>query len=282
MYPEDLQKYVPPEFDLAKYDKCRNMDLIEWIVNISSRMYPYLVCTHQEYEVETKQRLLFEQLVDHNILRGAITDSPSQVLLEEIIKHDVRWASPIVREMNFFDLFNLNDVHKTEDRDKLYSEINTRLYPLIPRETLGELDKPIQSDCEDSWLRIEMGASKREIQEAFTSWLDKAKKEQEILNKPEKGHQRIIKNFNDVTFRKWFSAKVLPYIDLVTWNHFQGNKLNDTIITSILFINEKHLDFEPINFLRLTTRPHVKKIMSPETVRRMLNLYSMEKCKEND
>jgi hypothetical protein len=99
-------------------------------------MTPYLLCTHQEYELEKKQRLLLEHLVGHNILRGAITDSLIQVVLEEIIKHDVRWASPIVREMNFFDLFNLNDVHKTEDRDKLYSEINTRLYTLIPRETL--------------------------------------------------------------------------------------------------------------------------------------------------
>ena len=279
---ESLDKYLPAEFNLAKYDKSRDMDLIEWIVNISARTLPYGLFRRQEYELDTEQRSLAEKVVEYNILNGAIINSPQQKMLEAVIENDVSGENSIVREMNYFDLYNLHDLYKTDARDKLYSELNKNLYKLIPRESLGELDIPVHTEYEESWLRIEMGGTKKEIHEAFKSWLDKAKKEQEIRNKTAKHHVRVIKNFNDATFRKWFTAKVLPYVDLVAWNYLQGNKLNDAIITKILFTDYQHVNFEPINFLRLTTRPHVEKLMSPTTIRRMLQLYSEKKCKKND
>lgn len=285
MYPENLEKYVPPEFDLAKYDKCRDMDIFDWIVNISTRLTPYIFTMGAKYELDPKQIALIEGYVDSNISSGVICPEPSEKAgFENFINALVIQKSAIVKEMSLFELFSLTDIHKTEAREKLYSEIDPRLYQLILRDGQGELDKPIQSDLYDnfeaSWLRIDMECSKKEIQEAFNSWLEKAKKKQEINNKSVGAHQRVIKNFNETTFKKWYTAKVLSYIDLVTWNTLRGNKLSDKIITDIIFCNEKHFDFEPINFLRLTTRPHVKKLMFPNTVRRMVNVLSQERCKK--
>ena len=44
MYRENLEEFIPPGFDLAKYDACINMSLMGWIENISARLLIYLAC----------------------------------------------------------------------------------------------------------------------------------------------------------------------------------------------------------------------------------------------
>lgn len=96
MYPEYLHQYIPPDFDLAKYDKAANMEFINWIENLEQRFEPFMhyltgdaTCNELKKKDANKydknlyafinegvnQKELVQKKISNNISCGVVLDS---------------------------------------------------------------------------------------------------------------------------------------------------------------------------------------------------------------
>ncbi len=284
MYREDLEDYIPPRFDLAKYDACINMSLIGWIENISARLLIYLACLQNIEGITPDQMKTFEEIIENNIDMGVLSDTHVRKLIEGVIQDDEADYSSIIKEITYFELFYLAETFKTEELEKLYDEVNFPVFPLINQDSLGELNKPVSfnmdEDAENAWLKVDLTCSKKEIMEAFSRWLTRAKAERDNSENKPSSRERKINIFNEISFRKWHAEKVLPYIDLFIWNKLKGNKVTDQEIGTILYPDPRDIR-DKGKLVFFNTKPYVEKLMSIATFRRMLAVHADQNMKKN-
>ena len=131
-------------------------------------------------------------------------------------------------------------------------------------------------ESDNSWLSVDLSCSKKEIMEAFSGWLARAKAATET--KPS-SRERKINIFNETAFRKWHAEKVLPYIDLFIWNKLKGNQIKDPIIGAILYPDLRDIR-DKGKLIFDNTKPYVDKLMSINTFRRMLAVHAEENRKK--
>lgn len=63
MYPEHLQKYIPPDFDLDKYEQSAKMSLEDWLINLTARYITYQASQSQfKGEYNAKEQSALEQV----------------------------------------------------------------------------------------------------------------------------------------------------------------------------------------------------------------------------
>lgn len=284
MYREHLEEYIPPGFDLTKYDACINMSLIGWIENISARLLIYLACLKNIESITSEQKKLFEEIIENNIDMGVLSDTHVRKVIEGVIQDDEADYSSIVKEITYFELFYLADTFKTEELEKLYAEINFPVFPLINQDSLGELNQPVSfnmdEDAENAWLKVDLTCSKKEIIEAFSGWLTRAKAARENTENKPSSRERKINIFNETAFRKWHAERVLPYIDVFIWNKLKGNKLTDQEIGTILYPDPRDIR-DKGKLVFFNTKPYVEKLMSIATFRRMLAVHADQNMKKN-
>jgi|GEM_PF-1745824 len=278
MYPEHLLKYIPSNFDLSKYNKAANMELISWIENLAMRLIGFSASKNKLALLDTKQKVLIEGFTQKIIDQGVVLSSPYSTILSEILTKDDAEYTSIVRDITYYELFSLSDILKTTDMDKLYSEVKSMFLHLLNQQELGELNDPLpiyreNDDARLSWLEVDMNCSDGEITAAFSEWLKhtRAKELSEISMLKRREHK--LNKFNQVAFRKWHDAQVLAYLDLITWNNLEGNKTTSKIIGDILFPDPKSLR-DSTAMINDTVKPLANKLTSPTTMRRMLKVVA--------
>lgn len=275
MYQEHLQKYIPPDFDLAKYDKAANMELVSWIENLSMRLIGFMA---SDKVLAQKQKTLLEDISQKNISYGVVLDTPYAEFLNGLIMDDDAEYASVVKDITYFELFTMADAVKTPELGKVYSAIESTILPLINQKMLGKLNDvfPVYSlDDEENlaWLEIDMNCSDNEITAAFSGWLDRARKRQLAENEKPKRREHKVNKFNQVAFRHWHDAKVLAYIDLVSWNNLKGNKITSNIIGNILFPDPRSLR-DSTAIINDTVKPLANKLTSPPNIRRMIKVFA--------
>lgn len=281
MYPKHLQQFIPPNFNLSKYDKAANLELGSWIENLFSRLLSFAA---SEKALDEKTKTLIEGITQNNIGHGVLLNSQFSAFLNILILEDDAEHASVVREITYFELFTMSDSLKTEAMSELYSEVKSSIFPLINQKELGKLNDafPVQSQDEEehlSWLQIDMNCSDSEITAAFSGWLKQARTKAESEIKKTKRREIKLKSFNKVTFRKWHDAKVLAYIDLVTWNALKGNKITSKALGDILFPNPRDLR-DTTALINDTIKPLAKKLMSLPTLRRMFKVLADQSRKK--
>ena len=278
MYSKNLLKYIPQNFELSKYDKAANMELINWIENLAMRLLGFAASKNKLALLDPKQKALIEGLTQKIINQGVTLGSQYSAMLNEMLTKDDAEYTSIVRDITYYELFRLSDILKTTDMDRLYSEVKSIFLHLLNQQELGKLNDPLPTYRENdearlSWLEVDMNCSDSEITAAFSEWLKhtRAKKLSEIPMLKRREHK--LNKFNQVAFRKWHDAQVLAYIDLITWNNLKGNKITSKIIGDILFPDPKSLR-DSTAMINDTVKPLANKLTSLPTTRRMLKVLS--------
>lgn len=260
VYPEHLQNFVPPNFDLVKYSKAANMDLIDWGRNIASKSYLL-----EQVDLEWRDELLEEKILE-SIEHGIIFDGfPTQEDLEYIANSDWIDLISVVRDLRSFEI--KDKAEKLESIDETKDEF--------------AVDDISDKGSYLAWLRIDMSCSDNEIVEEFSNWLgrarDRAVNDEEI--KPKRRGYKL-KKFSLPTLRKWHDSNILAYIDLVAWNTLKGNKITSKIIGDILFPNPRnHRDSTTI--INDTVKPLVHELTSKVTLDRILKVAAERNRQKN-
>lgn len=272
MYPENIQQYVPPEFDLAKYEKAANMELVNWLENLTARVSGYLLDEDLIENLGERQLKFISEQTEKNINYGVHSSDNYEKFLSLMKTKDDAQYSSVVRDVTYFDLMRISDSVLTSAHQKQYSKLNHQIFAYFNQDSLGILNQkisiPTLDDENPAWLEIDMNCSETEILAAFKNWLKDYRHSNEDITK---SRERTIKIFSPANFRNWHLAKVLPYIDLVTWNKLRGNKPNSYIFSKILYPDPKDIS-DKARKIDDTTLPHVTKLMSPDTLRRMMKI----------
>lgn len=278
MYPESLLKYIPPNFDLSKYDKAANMELINWIENLAMRLLGFAASKNKLALLDAKQKALIEGLTQQIINQGVVLGSQYSAMLDEMLKKDDAEYTSIVRDITYYELFSLSDILKTTDMDKLYSEVKSIFLHPLNQQELGKLNDPLPTYRENdearlSLLEVDMNCSDSEITAAFSEWLKHTRAKELSETSMLKRREHKLNKFNPVAFRKWHDAQVLAYLDLITWNNLKGNKTTSKIIGDILFPDPKSLR-DSTAMINDTVKPLANKLTSLTTTRRMLKVVA--------
>lgn len=287
MYPERLQKYIPPEFDLAKYNKAANMPIELWIINILIKLMVY-----KPYEMGLdlssvplsdieKAMPYFERMIGKGVMTEI--DDGLYLMFNDLIKMDKAKYTSQVREVTYYELFNIANDLKTEEMEKLYSEIGkstSRPLAMFFQNKLGKLNEFVHvydkywENNSISLLKIDLDCSDSEVRSAFSDWLKEKRKKQKAASLPKRRSYQI-KNLNQVTFRKWYDARVLAYMDLVAWNYVQGNRPTNKIIGDILFPEQRDLK-DTTSAVSDVVKPLAIKLANITTIKRMIKAFAEE------
>ncbi|KKM51223.1 hypothetical protein LCGC14_1555680 [marine sediment metagenome] len=303
-YPEHLLKFIPPSFDLANYEATSNMELIHWLSNLNQRAKAYRCVLNNDRDLNNykydessgihkdfydfinqglNEAELFVTDVMNNVTGGASIDENqhniAQVLIDEELDLEV-----IVSNMSYFDLISFSVKTITDEIRSIYDRLETPIMPLMKDPSrLPVLNTPIYTnDIEEkialSWLKVDMSCSDSEIRTAFNNWL-KQHRENENAATKQKRRVHKLKIINKITLRKWHDAKVLAYIDLMTWNFLCGHKVTSVSLGEILFPNPKIIT-DRAKMIDDTTKPYAEKLTSPSFIRRLTKIVLDEKRKK--
>jgi hypothetical protein len=276
MYSKHLQKYIPPDFSLEKYEKCKNIGLDGWAENLLLRFTTYLQCK-QKNVLSDDTLMQLRDKVNQNIEVAIHRDKVLiNFFLEVISAEDDIGRNKVLNDMSYLELFSLMEELKTDELEEQFSRIKSSFINTLDRERLGKLNQvvDISLGVEDysAWLRINMDCSKSEIMGAFEDWLDWKKAELE-KTKIHTKHDKKINVFSESAFDSWTQAKVLPYLDLYCWNKLNGVELSEDILNDLLF----PLPDDPANGVAHKTKGYVRKLMSLSTFKRMFSVLSSKK-----
>lgn len=279
MYHDSLKRFIPPQFDLLKYDQAANMQLLNWLENLTMRFLPYLVCQQSLDSLSGQEHKLIQEQVKYNIENGVVLNEKYPEILKAMLENDEAEYASVVRNITYFDLYRMTDLVGTDEYKSLYSGLNKTIFPLLNQNILGKLNDPISIPSIDeenySWIQVDMNSSNVEIQAAFQAWLKQARP----VTGKKKSKNRQINHFNSNAFRNWHDARVLAYLDLVAWNGLNGNKVTAKILGDILFPDPKILA-DTTRMIPETVKPYADKLTSLVTLRRMINVIASENRKK--
>jgi len=273
VYPESLQKYIPPEFDLAKYESAANMELTDWFENLWVRR-GYRSIKTVEDEEQTQALKTLNQI---NISRGLVIDGPFYKIMYGIFGLDQTTQTSVVRDISYIDLFHKADLLKTDELAKLYVETSSFVTPMLDQDRYGKLTEPVRlngsiNEHSFAWLELDMDCSDSEINEAFSDWLKRSRQKQKAEKKPKRRDHKL-KNLNKVTFRKWHDERVLAYIDLAMWNQLNGTDVTNNIYGKILFPDPRDIRSKEKK-VEDTIQQYAQELTSPDFLKRVFKLLS--------
>lgn len=288
MYPEYLKQYIPPEFDIAKYNKTADMPIELWIINILIKLLGYKAYELQ-IDLSSVSQSDLETLIpafELVLAKGLITelDDNFYLMFNDLIGMDKAKYTDQVRELTYYDLFTMIEDLKSGEMEKLYLEIGKSINPpiaILLQKKLGKLNQTLDindkywENYSSSLLKVDLDCSDNEIKIAFSDWLKEKRKQQNrqnTKNLPRRENLQM-KNLNQTTFRKWHDARVLAYMDLVAWNYLQGNKLTSKIIGDILFpdLNDPRDSKDMVND---KVKPLAIKLVQLNTIKRMIKVFA--------
>lgn len=279
MYSEQLDKFIPEEFKLEKYEVAANMPLECWLANLSMRFLGYICSKADMDSVDDSQKALIRNINTQNIQNGVITDKRINELLNGLIMHDQSESSSVVKQITYLELFSLAENLKSPELEKLYLETELSTFSVLNQDNAGQLNEfictaDIYPEDDLSYLQIDMDCSDKEIKAAFSGWLQQERKKRKA-DKSANRREHQMKNFNTVTFRKWHDARVIAYLDLVTWNYLEGNRVTSKTLGDLLFpptsIRDKR---DPTAMINDTVKPLANKLTDRTTLKRMANVIA--------
>jgi len=284
VYPEHLMEYIPPTFDINKYQKAADLPIELWMINIFVKLFGY-----KAYEAKIDVSLVSEPdlnkvipALENLMVDGVITefDDLSRLMIHGFLDMDKAQYTAQVRELTYYDLFTIIEELKDGEMEKLYLENGKSITPpmaMLLQSKLGKLNETLDiydkywGNSSSSLLKVDLDSSDSELKSAFDEWLKQKRKmtrNETLLRRSYK-----LKNLNQTTFRKWYDARVLAYMDLVTWNYMHGNIMTSKIIGDILFPEQRDLK-DTTAVINDTVKPLVAKLTNIVTIKRMIKVYA--------
>jgi uncharacterized protein DUF6387 len=271
---EKLKQFSPPGFDLSKYKPASDMDLYSWWCNLLMRS----LHNHSE------------ESINHNIKVGAVSmDVTDQELLDHYLKQKRNGGSDVaeipaiavVKNISMLDVMMcVDDIEYSDNHEEIRQLYHSYMNDEGGREKAKRIRqiRPYYFDEENMeyWLNVDLSCSDREVKQAFNFWLKKAREELSPNAKPMRRRSKKINDFNEVTLRGWYINKVLPYIDLVSWNNFKGNKPTSAVLGQIICPEQNN----PAGTIDDTIKPLAGQLKSRRMDQRIMTaLYEMNRQK---
>lgn len=259
MYSEELIKYIPPEFDLAKYEKASELNLWDWSCNFAKRC-------GLRYEIYD------EELTLENIKHGVFVTS---VPTDRLGNSDI---FSVVREVTCYQVMAISEkLDEQIGASKIYSNIQKN--DPFHRKEDDELSMYVSDSeanfdwlmLEPSWLEVDMACSDKEIKAAFDAWL-KSKRDITKKNQKRKRREYKLNEFSESTLARWFEARVLAYLDIEAWNYLNENKVTSKIYGDILFPEYRNKR-DNTGYVNDTVKPLANLLTSQDVIMRMRKVY---------
>lgn len=264
-------EFIPPNFNLAKYDTA-NLDLLTWLHNLYRRLDSNTDTGHIKLEVCSEETIM------GNIELGVATDTfLTEAMIKSFLLNDRAQYVSVTRELTCYEVMAKGEeLFLDEELSSIYTNLEPGQTLHTFQRSLGKLNHVLAADGvnEDgsyrAWLEVDLSCSDTEVKESFDSWLkhvrDRARKK---AVKQSKRRDYKLNILNETAFRKWHDAMVLPYLDLIAWNTFKGNKITSSIIGDILFSGSNERP-DPTSTVNDTVKPLAQKLTSSKQIDRML------------
>lgn len=261
MYPESLLKYIPPKFDLAKYDATAKLDLLDWLRNIGIKSMHFDEASGEYRGKDLEERIL------NSIKQGVIVEGflshPTRDDVEFIANSEWNEVISVVRDLRAFEINAKSKDLETVDETKDTFAVN--------------YDDKEQANL--AWVRIDLSCSDKEIVGAFSNWLTRTRDRMsnEKIEVKRRGYK--LKKFSPATLRNWHEARLLAYLDLMSWNILKGQNITSKVIGDILFPDPNDLR-DSTAIINDTVKPLSKELTSKETLDRIFKVVVDENRKK--
>ncbi|WP_300493166.1 DUF6387 family protein [uncultured Methylophaga sp.] len=258
MYAEHLKPFIPPEFDLTKYESAATLDLWDWAANLGKRCG--LRCD-----------LLEEELTLENIQHGVFIlgkkpcrYNDSIAVVREITNSQVLTMSETL-EMKYGAM----SAYLSEKKTYANQEIDNPILNAYVSDTDANTDWLMH---EPAWLEMDMYCSDKELRASFDRWLTDYRDKNHDPQQNRKRREYKLKEFSRATLRRWHDAKILAFLDLEAWNYLKGNPVTDKYMGDILYpeyINHR----DNTEFLRNKVKPLADLLSSQDVIMRMRKVF---------
>jgi len=313
MYPEYLQKYIPPNFDILKYESSKTMDLDDWIANLMFRRIDtprsdkdILDEVIREVEIYgyVKPDISDDQIIKNYRLNDK---NQSEKMLKRLLEHGAFHRDRLVdeRAIEYYKQ-NKDELLIFDDYSEIVRDISLKevkwcveamdlmpdydefmdLYNFDQNESRDAQKKKLLNSFRPygfdkgntcAWLSVDFSCSDKEITQAFDLWLKQSRKKLDKPNvAPQKSRDRKVKQFGDTARRKWYATKILPYLDLVNWNLLHENNPTSAVLGEILFPSNP----SSTDMINDTVKPLAKKLTSHAMNSRMTKVARYQSRKK--
>ena len=237
------------------------MDLLDWANNLSNR--GYVLSDFMQMESSDK----IESRIMENINLGVLIDDPlTREDFHSFVESDWVELVALVRDIRSFEV--KNKLKECDDLDAI-TELNSKDEFAVDRFT--------EKESNLAWLQIDMTGEDDEILEAFTGWLKRTRGQNKVIKRNRRDYKH--KKFSQATLRRWHNDRVLPYLDLHTWNVHKGNTVTNKILGDILFPDPKDTRNREA-LITNTLKPLAKTLISKNMLDRMFKVFS-EQSRQN-
>ena len=245
---------LPNWFDLENYNRANQLDLEGWIVQLHLRQMIQgfllrvgLTGIVDDYRLPDKSNTLREPITPISI--------QDSLLITEGLKNTVSIPSKLWQAPSHFDFFEQSD--GIADAESILSWFHNAEVKKPAQDTyLAELNN---NHLLRPFLKADLTAPDSILLASFKRWLTKERK---LL-----ARQRVQK-FTKVTFRRWVSNQVLPYIDLTYWADCNGKQIPHWLMGKILFPG--HNQGDTTDRVRQTTEKASQEIMTETCLQAMV------------
>lgn len=203
-------------FDIKKYDVCKEWGADQWLIALSKR-------SELRYFLRSLKGKISDSPMPREVMKGQ--RKHFLTVAEERLKNPIedgkvaiRTTVPVVlRDFLISDLDTASEIIEWLDPSQLRG---------ISLQSIAKANLKPQSMV---YVAVNLEAPDTIIQEKFSNWLKKTRSRSGISPK----HSDL--TFKDNDFSIWHSQRLLPFLDLVFWAKLSGTEITQAEIAAKLF-----------------------------------------------
>ena len=287
LYPEKLQIFVPPVFQLENYQGAAKMPVARWYVNYRVRAkWPRTARGDFDSSGDGMYFGLYPvgyRVFDDPKVVMHVEHGPPQPMYRPVLSQfDVAMA------MSHFSLFGamdmareLSDARHNKEPFSIYMPDPSMQYlAWEPPYSLWALGRPKPNRADyyhrTAYAVIDILAPDDVLIEQFKVWLEEIRRAHGIRfldkNKNERKKKKV-DAFSNKSLEFWGQNLFLPMIDLVLWNRYQGREIRPSVLCKILYPNPRA---RPESNTLAKQRRTAFDLLTEETLDRLLTQASHE------
>lgn len=293
----ELEDYIPPNFDLKKYDALASFSAKDWLTNIVARLpnfydfeRSFLLAVYggEEGEIaineidpaihhfsETGEHFLkypniMTNDVDINLSCGSdrildLESSTYRYILrlfsqKRIESISVEGIMGVVLTIEGHP--ELKETMKIlRDRDEDDNSTPAHWKEIYNLPATHFTDYQLKEKNHLDYVEIDFRLPDNVLIDNFTRYL--SQRRQDGIE----AHTSRDKYFTGSKLRRWFESRAIPYLDLIQWNEKQGRKVPHAVAGKVIFSDLGKNDFRvPASMIADTTLKNIKEMTSREVL----------------
>ncbi|QBQ53372.1 DUF6387 family protein [Nitrosococcus wardiae] len=238
---------LPEWFELAKYEGVSELDTAGWYYQLSIRrnIYDNPISVHASDEEKRDSRYqsflyALEAITQYGLFPSPDFSDSERLALFLLLQG---CGSPSVRPLTCAGISMAS--WTIEQRPKMG----------LIKAAQTAYDSPSQLSLGGpAHITVDLRATDKQLKDDFEKWLRDCRREVE--------RQARKRKFSETNFRDWACYQVLPCIDLLLWERYQGVQYTNSLLADSLFPDEVASDEK----IRKTVKPTVNELLDLSTI----------------